>query len=186
MFKPPSIKKKYKKFTRKQIKMSFTSSVFDDNNQTESEFRLWQKPKSLPPNINPKIPFGFIGFKKSRSEDSSIKYARRLFFVQDHFLCYKRKLESTKISRFLDLKWTRIERKKMNNMTENQEIEIIHELVFVRNQKFSSIFIIEEDIVERFLSYCQLYSIFHKFQDFYLNFGFIDCGSFGEVKILKF
>lgn len=121
--------------------MRIFNSVFDKKQDTTQ--KLWQKVGKDFEKSN-RVTFQAYAAKNSRSEH---QLDIRFFYIQDHYLCYKKNQNSRKTKARLDLTLTRVQCQMLDS-TENSLLEEFYcALIFSKNNSYTKIFIsCEEDL----------------------------------------
>lgn len=153
--------------------MSFKESLF--KSETEKSFKLWKK--GSPETQNPLI-FSAEAHKISTHTNLLEK---RFFFIRGDYLCYKRNSsDEAKIIGYLDLRWTRVEFKKVEQVDLKPYFDWY--IMIIKNLHFSKIFLSdleEKNIWRKALRVCCAMTDFH---DEYRIEKLIGQGSYGRVK----
>lgn len=151
--------------------MQTSHSIF---NNPKSNQKLWKKPQTGILKNSP-IQFSSTAYKKSADGKS---YVKRFFFIKEHYLLYKKREWSCKTSGILDLDWTSVE----FNILEPNSFGMVFEITFIKNDRFSSVYLKEESQELRaWADVLRKLCIQTDFREKFTAVQFIDKGSFGKV-----
>lgn len=139
--------------------------------------RLWtNKAEGLSSNLQ--ITFSFKALK--RSSKSPEKLSERYFFLVGHHLCYSKRPDRSNFSGFMNLKWVTVQLSKLVEIDQSRHFQGVR---FIRDKKFSTIFLESEEEFQIFKREIAKYCIFKDFYKEFKPLNIIDSGSFGNVKI---
>lgn len=138
-----------------------------------SKGKLWRTPPPYMLNKS-KADFEAPAYKKTSEKDG---YTKRFFFIKENFLFYKKKENISKASGFMSLNWTSVE----FNHHDGDDAEMLYEITFVRNGKFSCIYLKTEEELGSWMKALGRICIRTDFNRKFDVVGYIDSGSYGKV-----
>lgn len=156
----------------------FVKSIFDDQKQVSSKFKLWSKPdiEFCEEDIIISSPFG-----KKKDRDSN-EVSERIYFLTKTHIFYKASYEDPEIRGVLALNMTRLHHQIL---TEPVYGDYSYSLTFVRNRKFTEIYTNKEDTYKEWITILRLLTIQTDFHDRYKVEKMIGKGSFARVYLAK-
>lgn len=148
-------------------------SIFDNQEENPS---LWLKTRQ---DIDSPVRLGSYAYKRSIKNE---EFDERFFYIQKHYLLYKRTEDSSKPSACLDLKWTRAE---FNQITQIDG-KAVYEVSLIRNKKISCVYFKERNLFLKWIKVLKSICVLTDFGIRYKMEDYLGEGKFGKVSLFLY
>lgn len=144
-----------------------------------SQQKIWSK--SLPGffDCNPELPaFEAQAYKPASDDPTAVE--PRIFYIKKNYLYYKKHMSSSGIRGIADLSFMTVKFLEVKEEDVKTHFEFV--LMLIRNDKFSRIFLENEEQVRRWREFLTPYCVMRDLRERYEVIEEIGCGGFAKVR----